>query len=239
MFIEKNIGFGNVFYSDLIPELEHYFTTRNTGINSDEIKSEWEKYLGISSENFIHPVQTHSSNVEFVFDGKVEYPATDGLILTNFKKVVYLRFADCTPVIIYDKKANIGAIVHAGWRGTVLKIAPETVRRMLDYSKSDLSDIYAVIGPAIGVCCYKVGDEVVAGISRTVKDTSCLILNKTDGVYVNLKETNAQQLFEFGVPRENIDVSPYCTSCRNDLFYSYRKENGTDLRHNAIIKLKK
>ena len=197
------------------------------------------EYFGVTQDNFIHPVQTHSSNVDFAKTGITDYPETDALILTNYEQAIYLRFADCTPVILYDKRANIGAIAHAGWRGTVAKIAPKTIQKMLEYTKSDINNIYAVIGPAIGVCCYKVGDEVIKGIKNSVSDTDGLITEKQDGVYVDLKKVNMRQLLDMNIPKENIDVCPFCTACRNDLFYSYRKENGTDLRHNAIIKLLK
>ncbi len=235
MFKSKKVGNGLIYYSDLIPELEHFFTGRDTNVddNFDLIC----KYLGVAPENLIHPNQTHSSNVDFAKVGQSEYKETDALILTNFEQAVYLRFADCTPVILYDKKANIGAIAHAGWRGTVAQIVPKTVQKMIEYTKSDLSDIYAVVGPAIGLCCYEVGDEVVDGIKQSVKNTKDIIVMHNGKPHVDLKRANAKQLTEFGVPQENIDICPYCTSCDNDKFFSYRKEHGTTHRHNAVIKL--
>ena len=235
MFKFKEIQNGKILYSDLIPELQHFFTTRATSINTEEQKKFVCEYLGLEEKNLIHPTQTHSANVEFATENKSDYPDTDGLILTNKGQAVYLRFADCTPVILYDKKANTGAIAHAGWKGTVGKIAPKTAQKMLEYTGSDISDIYAVIGPAIDTCCYEVGENVLNGIKSSVTNIDGLI---TDSKYVNLKMTNARQLTELGVPKANIDICPYCTSCRNDLFYSYRKENGTQLRHNAVIMLK-
>lgn len=232
MFKEKFISGKKVFYSDLIPELEHYFTTR--GITVDEDFEGNRKYLKVDS--LIHPSQTHSSNVDFAKVGKSDYPNTDALILTNFEQGLYLRFADCTPVILYDKKANIGAIAHAGWRGTVARIVPKTVKKMLEYSTTNITDIYAVIGPAISQCCYQVGQEVIDGVKSSINNTTGLI---TEDFYIDLKGINSQQLLEIGVPKENIDICPFCTACRNDLFYSYRKENGTPNRHNAVIKLKK
>lgn len=234
MFREKFINGELVYYSDLIPELEHYFTTR--AVNVEDNFALHCEYLGISEDNFIHPTQTHSTNVEFARNGAKEYPNTDGLILTNFEQGIYLRFADCTPVILYDKKANIGAIAHAGWRGTVGRIAPKTVNEMIEYSKSDIKDFYAVIGASIGQCCYQVGTDVTEAVKNSVNDCSNLITNDNK---IDLKGINARQLTEMGIPKENIDICPFCTSCRNDLFYSYRKENGTDKRHNAVIKLKR
>lgn len=236
MFKQKFINKKTVYYSDLIPEIEHFFTTREISVDDNfEVIC---KYLDIGIDELIHPTQTHSANVSIVTDGKFDYPETDALILTNFNQALYLRFADCTPVILYDKKANIGAIAHAGWRGTVGRIVPKTAKKMMSYTHSDINDIYAVIGPAIGGCCYCVGDEVIEGINKSVISNNGLFIEKSDGIYVDLKKVNSRQLEEMGVPRKNIDICPYCTSCRNDLFYSYRKENGTVYRHNAVIKLK-
>ena len=138
-----------------------------------------------------------------------------------------MRFADCTPLIFYDTKQKIGAVSHAGWRGTAASIGVKTVRKM----KSNPEDIIAIIGPAISICCYEVSEEVRDELLKTVKNTSEIYENRN----VDLKNINARQLEEIGV--KNIDICPYCTSCNNDLFYSYRKENGTKKRHYAVLKL--
>ena len=245
MFKNKLIDSGLVYYSDLIPELEHFFTTRESvlrssevGINVDDNIVKTCDYLGISQDCMISPNQTHSSNVAFVVDGRKDYPDTDALVLTQKNKAIYLNFADCVPVIIYDKKANIGAIAHAGWRGTVSRIVPKTIEIMMNYSNSTFKDMYAVIGPAIGSCCYNVGDDVIMGVKTSIIDYSNVFNIFDNNTYVDLKGVNKQQLLELGIPTENIDICPYCTSCNNDLFFSYRKENGTTSRHSAVIKLK-
>lgn len=191
----------------------HCFTTRNVEIN-------------ILGNNVISPKQTHSDHVEIV-DNRLEYPDTDGLIITKKNIPIALRFADCTPVIFYDTKQKIGAISHAGWRGTAQKIGVKTILKM----NSNPKDIIAIIGPAIGLCCYEVSDDVRDKLLNTVNNHTGLIQNKN----VDLKRINARQLEEIGVTK--IDICPYCTSCNNDLFYSYRKENGTDKRHYAMLML--
>ena len=231
MFREKLIENGKIYYSDLLPQLEHFFTTRDT--NVDENRTVICNYLRIEPENLINPTQTHSSNVDFAKVGVTDYPDTDALILDNSEQALYLRFADCTPVILYNKKTNIAAIAHAGWRGTAEKIVVKTVQKMID-NNSDTDDIYAVIGPAIGICCYEVGNEVIEKMKNTISDYEGVI---TDDNHIDLKGINARQLKEAGVLEKNIDICPFCTSCRNDIFYSYRKENGTPYRHNAVIKL--
>ena len=217
MFYFEEINGYKVLKSNLLKEVKHCFTTRNVRV-------------GDIYPNYIYPQQTHSDHVEIV-DDRTEYPDTDGLIITEKNKPIALRFADCTPLIFYDTKQKIGAISHAGWRGTAAKIGPKTILKMGTNFGSNTKDIIAIIGPAIGLCCYEVSDEVRGKLLNTVKDTTNLVQGKN----VDLKQINKRQLQEIGVTK--IDVCPYCTSCNNDLFYSYRKENGTIERHYAILML--
>lgn len=227
MFYFENINGNKVLKSDLLDEVTHFFTTRECPIRGNE-----DNYKKLYQLNrLISPTQTHTNNVEIV-DERVEYPETDGLILSNKNDGIYLSFADCTPLIFYDTVNKIGAISHAGWRGTAGKIAVVTVEKMKKDFQSKLQDIKVLIGPAISRCCYEVGEDVLSKLLGTVNDK----FNLSDGNFVDLKSINARQLQESGV--NQIDICPYCTSCNNDIFFSYRKENGTPLRHNAFISLK-
>jgi len=152
-------------------------------------------------------------------------------------QAVFLNFADCTPVILFDKKNNIAALVHAGWRGTAQSIVPKTLKVMVEKYGSNPQDIYAVIGPAISKCCYEVGNDVFEQLETTVSDMSGLYREaENNKFFVDLKGINKKQLNDMGIYQT--DICPYCTSCNNDLFFSYRKENGTTSRYSAIIKLK-
>ena len=215
MFYFEDFHGTKILKSDLLEEITAFFSTR-----------ELPDLTKLGTGRILSPNQTHSDNVEFV-DERNEYPNTDGLILTNQNDAVYLRFADCTPLIFYDTVQNIAAVSHAGWRGTAQKIGVKTIEKMQSYPK----DIIALIGPAISMCCYEVSEEVRDTLLATVNETEGLFINRN----VDLKRINAQQLKEIGV--RQIDICPYCTSCDNDLFYSYRKENGTDKRHIAVAKL--
>ena len=215
MFYFEDFHGTKILKSDFLEEITTFFSTR-----------ELPDLTKLGTGRILSPNQTHSDNVEFV-DERNEYPNTDGLILQNTNDAVYLRFADCTPLIFYDTVQKIAAVSHAGWRGTAQKIGVKTIEKMQSYPK----DIIALIGPAISMCCYEVSEEVRDTLLATVQETEGLFINRN----VDLKRINAQQLKEIGV--QQIDICPYCTSCDNDLFYSYRKENGTDKRHIAVAKL--
>lgn len=231
--------------SDILDGVEHFFTTRESVIKSKEDdfqnlvagnKEMFCEVLGITPENFINPSQTHSVNIEAARIGKSDYPDCDGLILANKEQAVFLNFADCTPVIIFDKILNIGAVCHAGWRGTAGKISALTAQKMINEFGSNPSDLKAAIGPTISLCCYNVGEDVLEKLISTISDRDGVWEKRNGEFFVDLKEINRRQLNEVGV--EQVDVCPYCTVCDNDIFFSYRKENATTNRHSAVLKLK-
>ena len=241
MFYFDQIEGKQILKSDYIKNANAFFTTRNFCLKSDDLltadknKSKLCNYLAIERQNLISPIQTHSINIATVKEGQIDYPETDGLILTDKKHAIFLNFADCTPIILYDKVQNIGAICHAGWRGTAGKIANLTVNKLVSEFNSNACDITALIGPTIGICCYEVGNEVYEKLSATVSDFRGLYKKINGKIFVDLKMINKKQLLESGV--KEIDVCPYCTFCDNEYFFSYRKENATPNRHSAVLKL--
>lgn len=244
MFYLDKLHGKTIMKTDILEGLTHYFTTRECPIKSkepemqniiEENRKMFCEELGITQENFIYPEQRHTDTVAVAELGKTYYPEADALILTNHEQAVFLNFADCTPLIAYDKKQNICAVIHAGWKGTVGRIGTKTILKMMDDFNTDIRDVRVAIGPAISVCCYEVKEDVFNMSMVSVKNNKGLYEIRDGKIYVNLKEINKRQLEELGV--KYIDVCPYCTSCNNDLFYSYRKEGGTTNRHSAIIKL--
>lgn len=228
MFKRKEIN-NKAFYYSTCLNAPHALTTRDLVVkdNINLIK----EYFKV--ENLIHPIQTHSSNIEVVEENKTDYKNCDALILTDPKIAIYLNFADCTPVILYDNKNNIAAISHAGWRGTAAKIAPKTVLKMQELFNSKVSDITAVIGACISFKEFETYDDALSELKKSVKDKKGLFKDN----FADLKGINARQLSEIGI--KNIDICPYCTVLDNDKFFSYRKENKTTMRHSAIICLNK
>ncbi len=220
MFYFDELYGHKILRSDTLKEIDAFFTTRD---NFNPLEYNF-------ASRVISPTQTHSDHIKTVNDNN-EYPDTDGLILSEPDTAIYLRFADCVPIIFYDQIHCVAAIAHAGWRGTAAKIAVKTVAKMCLNFSTKPEDVIVLIGPAISKCCYEVSEEVKDVLLNTVKDTTGLYIGRN----IDLKQINAKQLQEIGVSK--IDICPYCTSCNNDLFYSYRKENGTKERHLAVVKL--
>lgn len=220
-----------------------FFTTRDLPLKSgerDDLIEEVEankklicESLNIPIQNLFIPTQTHSDNVEIINLNKSLYPDCDGLITNKANVAIALNFADCVPLIFYDSVKKVVAIAHAGWRGTVAKIGPKTIDKMVKNFDSKPEDIIALIGPSIGKCCFEVKEEVLNKIIESVDGN---VENSISDMHADLKQINKIQLLAIGLKK--IDVCEYCTSCKNELFFSYRKEKGNTARHSAVIMIK-
>lgn len=190
--------------------------------------------LNIPFENLVIPVQTHSDNVEIINLKKQNYPDCDALVTNQHGVAIALNFADCVPIVFYDVVNKVVAAAHAGWRGTAAKIGPKTVKKMVEEFGSKPQDIIALIGPAIGKCCFEVKDDVKEKILTSVDQLNYSQVCTNNNI--DLKLVNKAQLLAIGI--EKIDVCEYCTSCQSELFFSYRKEKGHTARHSAVIMVK-
>lgn len=184
----------------------------------------------------IMPKQEHTGNIAIIengWDTKREFLATDGVIITVPNIPVVLCFADCVPVILYSKKDNVLAVLHAGWRGTAAGIVKKACKILIDDMDIASKNIKCVIGACISKEHFEVSEEVKTALEYSLDKTydDIFFANKAD-----LKKINAYQALETGIM--DIDIMEYCTCDNNDLFYSYRKENQTPKRHGVIAQLK-
>ncbi len=211
--------------------------------------------LGANHDYLKVPGQVHSGTVVPILEAtaKPDMANVDG-VSTNLASVpLLLHFADCVPVIVYEKKKELLSIVHAGWRGTAQAIAANAVRLMIEEWGADVSQMVAAVGPAIGTCCYPTGEDVVEQLLQTLSlplDGSLVKAQLANGLVKrdslqgvleqaqprpDLKAFNAMQLLLAGVPE--VDVCSFCTACRPDLFYSHRQSGGKTGRQGAIAML--
>ncbi|HEU4965536.1 MAG TPA: peptidoglycan editing factor PgeF [Bacilli bacterium] len=167
-------------------------------------------------------------------------PATDALI-TNVSNITLTTYAaDCVPLLFADAdRLAIGA-AHAGWKGTVAKIAARTVEAMHKTYGTDPASLRVQIGPSIGPCCYEVDDRVADAVRESFGERAKRLLtpNANGRWQFDLWTANVLTLEEAGVPRERIERLDACTSCQNRRYFSYRKEGGNTGRLAGIIALK-
>ena len=147
----------------------------------------------------------------------------DALVSNERGCRIGVRTADCVPILLADRGNRSVAAVHAGWRGTAAGIPRHTVEKMIQEFGARPSDILAAIGPAIGVCCYRVGSEVKNQFQELFPEW-----RRSRGgdelVMLDLAEANRRILEAAGVPAEQIYSSGLCTWHCSEDFYSYRRE---------------
>ena len=161
----------------------------------------------------------------------------DALVTDRPNVTLFLRFADCVPVLLFDPQRRAVGIAHAGWKGTLAKVAAATVRAMIERYGSRPEDIIAGIGPSIGPCHYAVGPEVVERTRAAFQEGADELLARSNGnFHLDLWAANAYALREAGVAQ--IEVSEICTACHPDEFFSHRAEKGKTGRFGALIGLR-
>ena len=202
-------------------------------------------WLGVDFERLTTPEQVHGDEILRVGEkeagrGRLSYadaiPGTDALMTDEPGVPLMLCFADCTPILLFDPVRRAAAIAHGGWKGTVRSIAAKTVRAMADAFGTRPEACLAAIGPAIGPCCYEVGDEVAEAFRKAFPEyKEDILLERNGKIHLDLWKANRLQLEEAGLLPEHIDAADVCTSCHAETFFSYRAEGPTTGRIAAVM----
>ncbi len=104
--------------------------------------------------------QIHSDVIHLV-EKSLDTALHGDALITNAPGILLgVQTADCVPVLLADTRRRVVAAIHAGWRGTLARIAAKTLGRMHMEFGTRPADVVAAIGPAIHRCCYEVGPEV-------------------------------------------------------------------------------
>jgi hypothetical protein len=139
--------------------------------------------------------------------------------------LVGVQTADCVPVLLGDARSGACAAVHAGWRGTAAEVVPAALARMRAEYGTRAGDVCACIGPAALHCCYEVGSDVIEVFRARFPYADELLTPTREGhARIDLQRANRRQLAEAGVSPARIYNAPFCTICRDDLFFSYRRD---------------
>jgi polyphenol oxidase len=222
----KTIGNWSYFH---VPEMSesgiiHGFMTHSSDSILHNRDQEKEFTTALSATNVIILNQEHGDVLHVIGKGFFSISgdslhAGDGLILLETGVIGVIKTADCIPIILCDPDRSRAAIVHAGWRGTALRITQTALMKLKDMG-SDIRTMTALIGPGIGPCCYSVGAEVMeqflmAGFHDRI------FQRRGSSLFLDLKMANRDALSREGIGTIcDIDL---CTSCRQDLFVSARK----------------
>jgi YfiH family protein len=242
----------------------HCFSTRIGGVSGahlrsmnlglergDAVENLEENYsriaaaAGISQDGFCFTRQVHGDCIRVVTksDKKQvrlgrDVPECDALLTDSENTPLVCVSADCVPILLYAADKRACGAVHAGWRGTALGIAKKAVLKMVKEFGVKPENIIAAIGPSISPCCFLTHDDVPREMEEGLGSLALGFIKPCpDGRFsVDLKGINFAQLACAGVKR--IYVSPDCTCCNPDKYYSHRRDGALRGSMASIIELK-
>ncbi|GAB4220558.1 MAG: peptidoglycan editing factor PgeF [Acidobacteriota bacterium] len=207
------------------PDFTHGFTCRQAGWSDVETGLRAAEILGIPGRAMLLLQQVHSSRT-VLLDAGVRPAArrlpgilgpADGVVVRGGWFPV-IRTADCIPVLAVAPEERAVGFFHAGWRGVCDRLVTRGLSLMSGSLGVDPRRVVVALGPSIRRCCYPVGEDVIARFQAAGHDLDRLL----DRDRLDLVEAVRLQAESAGV-REILD-SGMCTSCRTDLFPSYRAE---------------
>jgi polyphenol oxidase len=232
-----------------LPELaaagvRHVFTTRHQG-SFDPVSAPAGPFAGDRSWSALAAVGFDSRRIRYARqvhgDTCLDADALeegglvgigDALFTRQRARPLAIFTADCVPLVVADPEGSALGVAHAGWRGTVRGVAGRLVAALVARAGARADRLRAVIGPSIGPCCYEVDEPVVTPLraafpefwERWVRPVASGHPERADHWWLDLWVANADQLVAAGVPAGAILSPRLCTSCRRDVFFSYRKE---------------
>lgn len=208
----------------------------HVGDNRDRVlhsRAEVCQRLDVDPHRLVSAHQVHEDNVYIADEkdagkGALEYsdaiPETDALITATENLPLTVFTADCLPIFIHDPVHRTIGLVHAGWRGSLLGIAPKTIETMARAFSTEASDCWAAVGPSIGPCCYEVSEALREDFCAAFAFGPEISQPLSDGKYsLDLWKTTLLQLLDAGIRREKIILPGTCSCCRADRYFSHRR----------------
>ncbi len=160
--------------------------------------------------------QIHSNFVEIADPSQVF--KCDALITNKKNTPLMVMVADCIPILFYNLQKKAIAVAHAGRVGTFKNITSNTLDKMITEYSCDPKDIQVVLGPSIQKCCYEVSPEIAEFTKKSFGEEFVKDRN------IDLQGINKKQLMQKGICESNISISPICTKCGDQPYFSYRKD---------------
>lgn len=204
--------------------------------------------IGFPVEKLVTNRELHSNNVRIVDERDIlddpyyepSYTPCDGIITQSKNIWLYGYNSDCAIFMLLDSIKKVIAIAHAGWKGSINGILPNTIKAMCDNFGSNPKDILASCAPSIGVCCFEVDKPCVDMFIDYDKSFEKFIVpptKNTEKYHIDLRGVNKSVLLSCGLLPEHIAISDHCTMCQDDLYYSYRRCKGTNGVNGIFLRL--
>lgn len=218
-FASANLGAG------IIPE--------GDGPGRAAVAENWARLEGTTGLRFARVRQVHGREVVVTTAPEAAVREADGLVSATPGLAACVLAADCVPILIADPRSGAVAAVHAGWRGTIARIAAAGVEALVRERRARPAELVAAIGPAIGPCCYEVALELA---NRFAQEIDRKVASTTrGGPRLDLWLANRMILKAIGLPSRQIETVERCTSCEDESFFSHRRDEGLTGRQAGFI----
>jgi len=231
--------------SKLLADFPHGFTTRTGGSSAapfdtlnlgdrvedvpEAVAENWRRLEEATGLDFARVRQVHGARIITGAGPTAPCEEADGVVSASPGLAATVAVADCVPILLARADGEAVAAVHAGWRGTLARIASEGVRRLAAAGAGDPP--LAVIGPSIGPCCYQVSPDLAATFAAAFGPR--VIRRGPKGPHLDLWAANERALRDAGVIR--VSILRRCTACEPRLFFSHRRDGGRTGRMAAFI----
>jgi len=238
-----------ILSSRLLRDFPHGFTTRRGGVSRERyaslnlggsvgdepsaVEANWRQLRGRTCLDFARVRQVHGDRVLVATEGRPIAGEADAVVSTRPGLAACVSVADCVPILVADPGSGAVAAVHAGWRGTLARVAERAVRALVEGHGARPEDLLAAVGPSIGPCCYEVSTDLAERFRAELGPGAGN--PRRSQSRVDLWLGNETILLAAGVRRRNLDVLGRCTSCEAELFFSHRRDAGRTGRQVAFI----
>jgi YfiH family protein len=225
-----------ILRSRLLDGFTHGFTTRRGGVSAapfdalnlgervgDDpaaVAENWRRLSAHEGVAFARVRQVHGDAVQVSDNAHPPAVEADAVVTGTPGVAACVSVADCVPILLADPRGGAVAAVHAGWRGTLARIAQRAVAALVARG-ARAEELVAAIGPSIGPCCYEVDPALLARFREAFGEDVAAPAGRLD-----LWRSNLRGLEAAGVAAPRIDLLARCTACEPALFYSHRRDRG-------------
>jgi polyphenol oxidase len=239
------------------PRLRCAFTTRHAGRSGQSLNLSFDKgehtavlahrqhvlqALDLAQTTLCTIRQVHGNQVCIVDAAMLQRGLTgiaaDALVTNLAQVTLGVLVADCLPIVLYAPNTPVIALVHAGRMGTYHRVVQHTLETIEYRFATPPAQVYAVLGPAIGACCYTLDLHAVGPFQDQFPTWEQFFIPHGPECWtMDLLTANTLQLRAAGVPAAQIDTASICTACHKHDLYSHRAEGQEAGRGMALVAL--
>ncbi|MBU3135611.1 peptidoglycan editing factor PgeF [Clostridium gasigenes] len=203
-------------------EMDRSFNRHNElgVVNLESIRDDFK----VDSVKYLQQIHSDKAYIYNKYYKNIKDEEGDAIITVEKNVAVGVFTADCVPIIIVNEEKKVVAAVHSGWKGTFNSIVVNTINKMKEEYKINISNTKVYIGPHIRQCCYEVSEELK---EKFIKNTRVEEGKLFKGRNLSMEEFILNDLRTSGIKENNIFSLDLCTHCEKSIkLYSYRSTNG-------------